>query len=320
MACEIQKAPSRCMDPAVPRAGPAFRLFCLGRWYIPFLCLSQFELGLCCLHWFHWNGSSRLEHPAIRQNASWHVWKTHILCLWFAGSFRQVPLLSRFSAVRSGHCDKWPPRLQYPGRQCFEEDRAWRGSESIPLFGVTEGKLRASFEFWLYYYCVTMDKLSTSLSLILFNCNMKIFRLPNERNCYTSLLFLISRCHLSPKLKGICFSTGNRSTGKAIQLPSLSCHLFLLMEGKATSLTGGNGASRQSLSHVTLPAKWVSTALTCCPVLCVFKCVSHVLQGPMGWTLEQGHSRHFRCPFSSFSTREGAGVNQVSLHCRSGHL
>lgn len=32
----IQKTPIRCLDPAIPEAGPAFRLFCLWRQYVPF--------------------------------------------------------------------------------------------------------------------------------------------------------------------------------------------------------------------------------------------------------------------------------------------
>lgn len=55
MARGIQKTPTRCLDPAMPEAGPAFRLFCLWRQYVPFFfffCLNQLELGLCCLYWF----------------------------------------------------------------------------------------------------------------------------------------------------------------------------------------------------------------------------------------------------------------------------
>ena len=114
---------------------------------------------------------------------SLYVWKTLILYLWFAGSFRQVLLLSEFSAVRSGLCEKWPLTSSILRGSDLREIQ--HGGHQSPSFCLGSQRRYAELVSNSCYTtcCVTMDKLLTSPSFILFNCNMKIFCPSSERNC-----------------------------------------------------------------------------------------------------------------------------------------
>lgn len=88
-------------------------------------------------------------------------------------------------ARRAGPCEKWPQKCQRPGR-CGLRETERRGAEFILQFGVTEEKLRACLssqaDTWLHYLlCDQRASFPTSLSLLLFNCNMQLYScsLPN---------------------------------------------------------------------------------------------------------------------------------------------